>query len=652
MKEKFALKTFSDIEKEGLNFYVDLYQRGYRWTKNEVRDLLDDIKEFTLNEAENKNTFYCLQPVIIKKNIDGNLWNIIDGQQRLSTIYLIYFYFEVAYGNLRENIPFKLKYNNKTQLEECLEQILRNKLEDSNLIETTLSKYKNDIDCYYIIEAYKEICDYFNDMRKDSKKKFIIIKMMDTFDNRTKIIWYQIENLDLKTEVLVFSKINMGKIPLTNAELIKALLLKKDKNDNEKIKSIRTNISLKWDEIESHLSNEDFWDFLVNENENNYYTTRIDFIFRIMAHSINEEILRAADKKYPQDEAYFVNENSNKEKFSFYVFSNYEKLLKLHEEENSEKDVFYIEKIWDDVSEYYRMFKDWYLNLDWYHMIGFLVTTSKQNYIKQILELTELYQKGSSENGEGHKSSFEKGLRQKIINKLFDNGQIKRKECKDLISSLSYEDNKEDIKNILLLYNLAFLKKCNKNGRFPFDKYKDAEIKWDIEHINATADSRPDDDIHDTESNNRRIWLKAARNIPGIEKIAYRNSAITEAIDNLLKNKHYLTKEQTSTQDFIEIYDTIINEYGGTSEPDNTIGNLTLLDCGTNRSYKNDVFPLKRKKILERSLEDYFIPLCTRRVFAKAFVDSTDLLRWKQEDKEIYVDDLVNTVCDYLLIKD
>ena len=58
--------------------------------------------------------------------------------------------------------------------------------------------------------------------------------MMDTFDNRTKIIWYQIENLDLKTEVLVFSKINMGKIPLTNAELIKALLLKKDKNDNEK----------------------------------------------------------------------------------------------------------------------------------------------------------------------------------------------------------------------------------------------------------------------------------------------------------------------------------------------------------------------------------------------------------------------------------
>ena len=170
MKEKFALKTFSDIEKEGLNFYVDLYQRGYRWTKNEVRDLLDDIKEFTLNEAENKNTFYCLQPVIIKKNIDGNLWNIIDGQQRLSTIYLIYFYFEVAYGNLRENIPFKLKYNNKTQLEECLEQILRNKLEDSNLIETKLSKYTNDIDCYYIIEAYKEICDYFNDMRKDSKK--------------------------------------------------------------------------------------------------------------------------------------------------------------------------------------------------------------------------------------------------------------------------------------------------------------------------------------------------------------------------------------------------------------------------------------------------------------------------------------------------
>ncbi len=41
----------------GMNFLIPSYQRGYRWTKQQVEDLLDDINSFTplpINNSNNK----------------------------------------------------------------------------------------------------------------------------------------------------------------------------------------------------------------------------------------------------------------------------------------------------------------------------------------------------------------------------------------------------------------------------------------------------------------------------------------------------------------------------------------------------------------------------------------------------------------------
>ena len=75
---KLDIKLVGDIEG---NFYVPSYQRGYRWGKTEVKRLLDDICS-----TEGKRN-YCLQPVVVRKN--GDKYELIDGQQRLTTIYLI-----------------------------------------------------------------------------------------------------------------------------------------------------------------------------------------------------------------------------------------------------------------------------------------------------------------------------------------------------------------------------------------------------------------------------------------------------------------------------------------------------------------------------------------------------------------------------------
>ena len=656
MSDTFVkLKTIADLQNESAKFYIDAYQRGYRWTENEVRDLLDDIREFSHVKRPDDNTFYCLQPIIVTNAEDGTSWKVIDGQQRLTTIYLIYsFYWVIATAFSRDDLPFSLSYSNKPKLEECIKVFTEREYATSKQVDQEMAGYESDIDCHYVMEAYKCICDYFLKLQKDPYTRNEINDMKKIFDTSMKIIWYEITDCDVSTEVSVFSKINMGKIALTNAELIKALLLKKDSNDSDTLIPTQTNIAVKWDEIEAQLMEEDFWSFLVNEkNGEASYATRIDFIFHVMARELNDGILRDASEKYPNEESYSVSERINKDKFSFYVFSNYVRFLQKHPADQEEDDLNYIEKIWDGVCEYYRMFKDWYRNIHWYHMIGFLVETSSKKYIDQILELSRLYREGSGDSGEGHKEHFERRMRNRISEEVFDGKIPTVEEYRDYVNDLDYEKDATDIRKTLLLYNVAYLEACNENGRFPFEKYKDEKVFWDLEHINAVSDSRPDDDRRDYEDNNRLQWLKKTKDIPEIEKIQTADGQPVESlVKTIIDNKLYLAKNQANSKDFIQVYEAVINYYGGTGEADNSIANLTLLDCGTNRSYKNDVFPLKRKTILERTMSDVFIPLCTRKVFMKGFAESGDLLRWRDADKKAYAEEIISCNSKYLKLED
>lgn len=649
------LKTIADLQNETTKFYIDAYQRGYRWSENEVRDLLDDIREFSHAKRPDDQTYYCLQPIIITQADDGVSWKVIDGQQRLTTIYLIYsFYWVTQSAFMRDDLPFDLSYNNKPRLQECIKVFTEKEYSSSELVEQDLYEYESDIDCHYIIEAYKCICDYFQKLVKDPNTRNELNDMKKIFDSYMKIIWYEIKDCDVNTEISIFSKINMGKIALTNAELIKALLLKKDGNDSDTLVSTQMNIAVKWDEIEAQLSEEGFWSFLVNEKvEESSYATRIDFIFHVMARELNDGVLKSANDKFPNEESYTVSESVNKEKFSFYVFSNYVRLLIKHPEENAADDLNYIENIWDGVCEYYRMFKDWYNNIHWYHMIGFLVATSNNLYVDQILNLSRLYREGSGERGEGHKSHFEKELIKRITLSLFGERIPSVAECRDFIKALDYQSTYDDIRKTLLLYNVAYLEACEENGRFPFDKYKDEKVFWDIEHINAVSDTRPDDDRRDSDDNNRLQWLKKTADIPHVDEIITASGQpVQTLVATIIDNKYYLSKYQPNTKDFIQVYEAVINFFGGAGEPDNSIGNLTLLDGGTNRSYKNDVFPLKRKTILERTMSDVFIPLCTRKVFMKGFAESGDLLRWRDVDKSAYTEEIIACICKYLKLED
>ena len=70
----------------GKSFFVPTYQRGYRWTETQVKELLEDLYDF-VSTKKDENDYYCLQPIIVKKKED--CWELVDGQQRLTALWLI-----------------------------------------------------------------------------------------------------------------------------------------------------------------------------------------------------------------------------------------------------------------------------------------------------------------------------------------------------------------------------------------------------------------------------------------------------------------------------------------------------------------------------------------------------------------------------------
>ena len=61
-------------------FYIPSYQRGYKWGKYEIEALLNDILDY----SESKDgEFYCLQPLVVRRDSDERHWRVVDGQQRL-----------------------------------------------------------------------------------------------------------------------------------------------------------------------------------------------------------------------------------------------------------------------------------------------------------------------------------------------------------------------------------------------------------------------------------------------------------------------------------------------------------------------------------------------------------------------------------------
>ena len=590
------------------NFFIPSYQRGYRWSERQIEDLLEDINAFipTQIEKSDKKTWYCLQPVVVKEcdertkienDLQGTWYEIIDGQQRLTSIFLIIHYANEMWVGKQKVPEFQLKYETRENSFQFLNQQEINELKDEAEID-----YEN-IDYFHISKAYNKIHTWVKNFKNTYQKDFDNNDFQSKLKSYSKVIWYEIETE--KDAIEIFTRINMGKIPLTNAELIKALFLNSSNfpnSESEEIRLRQLEIASEWDRIEYSLQNEELWYFI--NNSENELPTRIEHIFNIIywiakeacvetkfrkENKITKEVdikERIVDGFKTFDEKYGVDEYS-----TFRFFSE-----KFNSNTSDE-----INNNWKEIKRIFQTIEEWFLDRELYHKVGFLITSGEK--------LTDLLIDVKSRQ----KNDFKKLLDSKITEKI---------KC-DNLEKLEYGRDSALIRRILLYHNIqTMLNNENETNRFPFDRFK--KDKWDIEHIHAIATEVK------VKQENQKEWLE--NNFVKTEQ--HENIEINTKIESIVSENKLIPDE-----DFQTLIEYVLGE------EDNGIQNLCLLDKGTNRSYKNDSFRKKRHKIIENEKNGTFIPVCTRNVFMKYYSEKLkDLELWNENDRNQYFIDLVNVV--------
>ena len=556
------LKTLNELSQ--YSFYIPAYQRGYRWTEQEVKDLLNDITEFMPREivGSDDRTWYCLQPVVVKQRKE-NEYEVIDGQQRLTTAYLILHYLNQDFVEKKRDKLFNLDYETRP---------------DSKIfIQHPEVDSSSCIDFYYMHQAYSTI-----------EKWFEAIEQQTSFDKNdfrskikfhTKVIWYETTE---ENPITVFTRLNIGKISLTNAELIKALFLNSSNFRTTNFDGMRRRqieIANEWDNIEIAFQNDKLWYFLCNRQVRD---NRIEFIFNLM------------------------NDSADTDTYSTFRF------FSARLTDNSEEDM---KKNWEEIQGYYQRFNEWFHDRELYHKIGFLLTA-------EIANIKELY----SQSSKLRKSEFVA-----YINEL-----IKQHYKSRTLLELNYES--KETKSVLLLYNiLTMLQNEHDASYFPFDDYK--LNKWDVEHIASRKDARSVPAI------NRESWLLDVKCY--IDQEQQDGPGLIKEVDSMLAARRF-----DYDDDFAILFDKItihFNRYMNNAEDMDEISNLALLDERTNRGYKNAVFPLKRKYIIELDKTGGFVPICTKNTFLKYFSDYPPKISfWTQDDREKYEQDLIRVLSPYM----
>lgn len=685
---RVELKTIAELVNN--KFVVPLYQRGYRWDGQQVKDLLEDIDAFMQNQKVHKNEssdklfsqaddFYCLQPLAVKeivkskndflnqlpkspnvdvlhetrKAIDNSVcWEVIDGQQRLTTIFIILHYLNVPqYFDIEFNRWKNVSGTGKGEenLANVVSEVAK-KIEGSNG-NNDEDQDKVSIDCWHISTTYKEIIKFFDKKSDDEKSKF-----RDTLLNKVQFIWYESDEED---PVKVFTRLNIGKISLTNSELIKALFLNRSNfagADFEKIRLRQMEIASRWDEIETTLQNDEFWMFIHEQDFDK--PTRIDLIFDLISDTRRLDKYMPIFEKMKED---YRDEKIGKDKFrTFRYFNEYFKSKEARCAADKDR-ITLIEQCWKEVDLLFAAFREWFEDLCFYHYVGFLVACDYP-----IKNIVCWWQKSS-----GTKENFVSWLKAEIVKKV--------QNCKDLRMSYQFEPNdpkRVQCRPLLLLHNIQCVINQNTNEtakygiatfyKFPFHLFK-AE-KWNVEHIDSNTENSLDNE------KDREEWLKSAWCFLRDEEVRKK----------IIK---YFSRD-VSDRDFEGLHQEVLRLVIQSGPLDdkgkNQIGNFVLLDESTNKSYGNAIFPVKKmilmgktqgvqyqfkEKVENDILKGFeivaeplgsktdikwktaFVPPVTLRAFLKAFNPvSNNPWSWDADDAKAYRSNIYETLKEFGVI--
>ena len=558
-----------------------------------MRQLLNDIRD--------SKGIYYLQPVVVcshnhrdedRKEYD---YDVIDGQQRLTTLLIIYKGLESIYNMMESNpMGFNILSTDQIKCSFTLSYQTRDDSEDflKSIKDKSLDEAKIFADFLYMYHAYQEVYSWFTENKSD------IAYIAKSLKERVFLIWYEV-NADEDKARQIFENLNIGKIRLTNAELVKAIFLSQT---NSKISDEEQNvISQQWDEIERRLHDKVLWSFLTKKSEEQY-ATRIELLFDMIA------------------------KKKDKERDEFYTFLYFDKLLK---GKNQKEE-------WEKIYIQYLKLLDWFNDNEYYHKIGYLVSVGSSDTLQKLY--------AESMDGEMTNSSYKASLDQKIKDTLsFEKMRIEH---------LSYKD-KSDVTKLLTLFNVITTYNLNdETQKYPFYLHNTVKGGWSIEHIHAQQ-SEPINDIEP-----RKKWVSlhyaSLQRYLSIRKAEDASKGEIAKIEALSARMHdYLEKENIQTQNNFNSISKTYSEVVVSKldvEYKDLLGNLALLGKYDNSVLNNSTFDVKREIITKELTAISYIPICTQHVFFKKYTpsDKNDLFFWGDDDRVAYVNEIKNVLSDYL----
>lgn len=584
MSENLELRTIGSLK--GLSFIIPFQQRGYRWTPNNIEIFLKDLESF-INSGK---LVYCLQPITV--SVKDNSFNLIDGQQRLTTIYLLHKFLTSDDKDLNDTTElyhYEYEKDVKNERKDFLRKMIKNDKEDST------------IDKFYLTSAYKKIKKWFNNKDENYRESFKNIILEEDESNKSvQILWYVI---DSKNDHEVFRNINSGKIQLSNSDLIKALLLNRE---NKIDAQTRMQIAAQYEQMERQFAEDRFWYMLQQEDvDEQKGQSRLDLLFNYVAD------IKKDDYK-------------NDARQSFYVFSNF----------NDEK---LLGKKWKEIREEYQRLKDIFDNPYTYHYVAFLIYCGKS--LKDILQ--------TSKNKK--KSEFLDELRNDIKNLMLKTHKaVEDYGYWDKNADLCKLFVLHNIETILQHYSQL---KENKKLRFSYEYFPFELLykqTWNIEHIASQTDNNL------ASENDRRDWIDGAKvdyaelfqkeNINNLLIIAEKDLSDKDKFNNLYSTVISEAKDTDLKDEKDQIGNLVLLDEHTNKSFHNSLfprkRRIVLMASGLRNNTDRD---------LGETVESVYVPICTQQVYTKSYCKTSrvKLLSWNKEDSEVYLNDMKEKLAFY-----
>lgn len=596
-------EIFNDSQLKQIYYNIPDYQRGYEWGENNVRLLLEDLKKFldkiyisVTDKFLDDKLFYCLQHITIISKDNGEYYNVVDGQQRLTTIAIILAYFGKA-----DLLKGKLKYSSREDTGEFLNnEIFTRKYWEQNDKEEDV-KHKDE---FYIRAAANMVQTWDKEQTWNSnqRKRYIEILL-----NRTKLI----VNVVSGNEEMIFANINGAKAELDGADLLRAVQITHSSKEKYEI---------------THSD---------NSNEVNEYRVKMGMLLDEINNWCGQKDVRTFLGRFLKDDS-FDKSGFNEKLYPINYL--YRMMYEMHPDNNMPFEFRFFEygldikgngvgddnwEMYIELKRIYGFVRDWYESDEIYHYLSYLFSNfkSKVNFVA-------IYK--TWENSKG-KLSFITELKKEISKYILEiyssdgenNEEPAKEKLKNDLANLSFSwyHNKESLVKILILLDVIY--SCKSKYRLPINYF--VSKGEDIEHIGCQTPNEED-------LNNREKWLEYIKKLNDY-KFDIDKGRLDEWWEKLLKEQEVIDDVTSNIIDEL-------NSYGL-----NSIGNLVLLHSSQNRSYRNASFNTKKSIIIE----DYYNNKYSIRPYTLKAFSSNHTSMWTLEDIKKSTETLAHDIIDFLI---